>query len=106
MSDMDIGILGGDSEICLFLAGLLDEASELYSNRGCNDLSPRLLKKLSPVAKQRLLKYINESSYSDPEWPFEKLEIIPDWCVLGFLAEAFKAQSLNIADMEWEMLDV
>ncbi|HWY33966.1 MAG TPA: hypothetical protein VNX68_04925 [Nitrosopumilaceae archaeon] len=83
----------------LFLAELLEMASDEFSNHTCNDMPEELLKNFTDKEKESLIKEYHEYN-GDPEeienstsdLLLEDFDCMPDWSWMSFFAYKLKEE--------------
>ena len=80
-----------NKQILLIASKLLDQASEQFSNHGCNDLHKEVLKAITDEAK---LTEDIRNWYDDDGYP-ETVNQVSDWTLMDYISEKLKEEALK-----------
>jgi len=80
-----------NKQILLIASKLLDQASEQFSNHGCNDLDEEVLKAITN--KEELTKDIR--NWFDDDGHPENINQVADWTLMDYISEKLKEEALK-----------
>ena len=80
-----------DKQILLIASKLLDQASEQFSNHGCNDLDKEVLAVITNKDKltEDVRKYFDDDGYP------ENATQIADWSLMDYISDKLKEEALK-----------
>lgn len=77
----------------LFLANLLETASEEFSSHKCNDVDYEDYKHMKPDEQKELTDKISKWHMHDIGDPFSSIIHIPDWLCLSFFVDKLRKEA-------------
>tara|TARA_R110000744_G_scaffold194114_1_gene312965 strand:- start:266 stop:514 length:249 start_codon:yes stop_codon:yes gene_type:complete len=80
-----------DKQILLIASKLLDQASDQFSNHGCNDLDKEVLKVITD--EDGITEGIREH-FNDEGYP-ENVSQVADWSLMDYISYKLKEESLK-----------
>jgi len=78
-------------QILLIASKLLDQASEQFSNHGCNDLDKEVLEAITDESK--ITKDIRKW-FDDDVYP-KSITDVEDWILMDFISDKLKEEALK-----------
>ena len=80
-----------DKQILLIASKLLDQASDQFSNHGCNDLDKEVLKVITDEdgITEGIREYFNDEGYP------ENVSQVADWSLMDYISYKLKEESLK-----------
>ena len=80
-----------NKQILLLASKLLDQASEQFSNHGCNDLDKEVLEAITDEVKltEGIRNWCDDDGYP------ESINQVADWTLMDYISEKLKEEALK-----------